>query len=167
MPPCRYRLAFDFNPGSLRCSMPLPRQNILSFRTEIDSNVFPCLGELAGCRRLMGEITQKPGFLPAATWLMEHVLDDGSPAVRCGTIQGIRDYSGFGAIQNLGITPEYRNRGLGTALLYQSLEGFRQAGVARVYLEVTAENTGAMRLYRRLGFVTVKTVYKAVEAAYT
>ena len=67
----------------------------------------------------------------------------------------------------MGITPEYRNRGLGTALLYQSLEGFRRAGVARVYLEVTAENTGAMRLYRRLGFVTVKTVYKAVEAAYT
>ena len=41
----------------------------LSFRTEIDSNVFPCLGELGGCRRLMSEIARKPGFLPQATWL--------------------------------------------------------------------------------------------------
>ena len=32
---------------------------------------------------------------------------------------------------------------------------------------MTAENDGAIRLYRRLGFVTVKTVYKAVEAVYS
>jgi len=33
-------------------------------------------------------------------------------------------------------------------------------------LEVTAQNSGALRLYSRLGFKTVKTVYKAVELAY-
>jgi hypothetical protein len=47
------------------------------------------------------------------------------------------------------------------------LGGFRQAGISRVYLEVTAQNEGAIRLYRRLGFVTVKTVYKAVEPVYS
>ena len=41
------------------------------------------------------------------------------------------------------------------------------AGIGRVYLEVTAQNEGALRLYRRLGFVTVKTVYKAVEHVYS
>ena len=65
----------------------------------------------------------------------------------------------------MGITPEHRNCGLGTALLQQAMQGFHRAGLERVYLEVTAENTGAIRLYRRFGFVTVKTVYKAVEAA--
>lgn len=40
-----------------------------SFRNEIDANVFPCLGELAGCRRLMREIARKGGFLERATWL--------------------------------------------------------------------------------------------------
>ena len=40
----------------------------LSFRTEIDANVFPCLGDCDGCLRLMHEIRQKPGFLPEATW---------------------------------------------------------------------------------------------------
>ena len=85
----------------------------------------------------------------------------------CGTVQGIRDASGLGAIQNLGIAPEHRNGGLGTILLFHALQGFRRAGVNRVYLEVTAQNEGAMRLYRRLGFVTVKTVYKAVEHVYS
>ena len=46
--------------------------------------------------------------------------------------------SGLGAIQNLGIAPEHRNGGLGTILLFHALQGFRQAGIARVYLEVTA-----------------------------
>ena len=136
-----------------------------SFRSEIDANVFPCLGELAGCRRLMGEIARKPGFIPEATWLAERLHVEGRPAERCGTVQGVRDQSGLGAIQNLGIIPAYRNCGLGTALLFQALAGFQRVGLRCVYLEVTAENSGAIRLYRRLGFVTVKTVYKAVEAA--
>ena len=38
----------------------------------------------------------------------------------------------------------------------RSLQGFRDSGVERVYLEVTAENQGAIRLYERLGFRTVK-----------
>ena len=44
----------------------------LSFRGEIDANVFPCLGELDGCRRLMQEIVRKPGFLPETTWLLTY-----------------------------------------------------------------------------------------------
>jgi ribosomal protein S18 acetylase RimI-like enzyme len=139
----------------------------LSFRSEIDANVFPCLGELAGCRRLMSEIARKPGFLPEATWLAVCSPADGRRPEYCGTVQGIRDRAGLGAIQNLGIAPAHRDIGLGTSLLYRALEGFRRAGLSRVYLEVTAQNDGAIRLYRRLGFTLVKTVFKAVEVAYS
>jgi ribosomal protein S18 acetylase RimI-like enzyme len=139
----------------------------LSFRDEIDADVFPCLGELAGCRRLMGEIARKPGFLPEATWLAVYQPVGRRRPEYCGTIQGIRDRTGIGAIQNVGITPAHRDCGLGTGLLFRGLEGFRRAGLARVYLEVTAQNDGAIRLYRRLGFTTVKTVFKAVETAYS
>ncbi len=138
----------------------------LSFRGEIDANVFPCLGEFDGCRRLMQEIVRKPGFLPETTWLLTYGGLSRRPEV-CGTVQGIRDVGGLGAIQNLGIAPEHRNGGLGTILLFYALQGFRRAGIGRVYLEVTAQNEGALRLYRRLGFVTVKTVYKAVEHVYS
>ncbi len=66
-----------------------------------------------------------------------------------GTVQGVIDRSGLGMIQNLGIVPEARNLGLGTSLLLQSLGGFRRCGIERGMLEVTADNIGAVRLYRR------------------
>jgi GNAT superfamily N-acetyltransferase len=177
----RYRMEIDLVGCDLRWP-PVPRgysclpwnpallashaeAKFVSFRDEIDANVFPCLGESAGCQRLMKEIAEKPGFLPAATWLAICTGPTGRGSVECGTIQGVRDRSGMGAVQNLGVAPDHRRCGLGMCLLVRSLDGFRQSGVERVFLEVTAENRSAIRLYRRLGFRTVKTVYKAVEVA--
>lgn len=137
-----------------------------SFRSEIDANVFPCLGDYEGCQRLMREIVRKEGFLPGATWLIAHEQPAG-PAKVCGTVQGICDRTRAGAIQNLGVVPEYRDHGIGSALLLRALEGFREAGLERAFLEVTAQNEGAIRLYRRLGFRKARTVFKAVEVAYT
>ena len=135
-----------------------------SFRDELDSQVFSCLGEEVGCRRLMDEITQKPGFVPGATWLVAYTSTDGSLEY-CGTVQGIRDQHDMGSVQNLGVTPEHRGRGLGTCLLCHALAGFRLAALRSVFLEVTARNSSAVRLYRNLGFRHVKTVYKSVEVA--
>ena len=179
----RYRMEIDLFGRDLRCRPVPPDYQLLpwddsllegfalakfnSFRNEIDSNVFPCLGDLKGCRRLMSDIVHRPGFLPASAWLLVYSNGDFDQPEYCGTIQGIRDKTGLGAIQNLGVTPEHRGVGLGTNLLLNSLEGFRRSGVRRVFLEVTAQNTGAIRLYHRLGFVTTKTVYKTVEAAYS
>jgi ribosomal protein S18 acetylase RimI-like enzyme len=128
------------------------------FAQEIDAVVFPSLGDRTGCGYLMTEICRKGGFLPEATWLL---TDAGGP---CGTVQGVRERRGLGAIQNLGITPLCRGRGLGAALLLQALHGFRRAGLGRALLEVTAQNDGAIRLYRRVGFRRSKTLYKAVPA---
>lgn len=138
-----------------------------SFRNELDSSVFPCLADFQGCRRLMGEIVRKPGFLPEATWLLVYCPGEQYRPEYCGTVQGVRDQHGLGAIQNIGVVPEHRNAGLGTNLLLRALLGFQQANVKRVYLEVTAQNDGAIRLYRRVGFLAIRTVYKAVEADYS
>jgi ribosomal protein S18 acetylase RimI-like enzyme len=138
-----------------------------SFRAEIDANVFPCFCDYAGCLRLMREIVAKDGFLPEATWLVAYVDPASGQTEYCGTVQGIRDHGGVGAIQNLGITPEHRDRKLGSVLMLKALEGFCRAGLHGVFLEVTAQNEGAIRLYRRLGFWKAKTVYKAVEVAYS
>ena len=56
-----------------------------SFRSEIDANVFPCLGEMDGCVRLMREIVRKPGFLPETTWLLTFPRGEGcrSSAAPC------------------------------------------------------------------------------------
>lgn len=136
-----------------------------SFRHEVDAALFPCFTELAGCRRLMEEIVHKPGFLADATWLAAYTGGNGELVEFCGTIQGVRDRRGVGAVQNVGIAPEHRGRSVGTGLIQLALDGFRRNGLFRVSLEVTASNAGAIRLYRRLGFRAVKTTYRAVEPA--
>ena len=173
----RFRMEIDLGSRDFPCP-PLPENYLLlpwdpallkahadtkyrSFRYELDANVFPCLGDRHGCLRLMTDISCKEGFLPQATWLIRY--DGGYRRQYCGTIQGIRDPAGIGSIQNLGIVPEHRGQGLGTVLLTQALAGFKAAGLRRAYLEVTAQNELAVRLYERIGFVKSRTVYKAVE----
>jgi ribosomal protein S18 acetylase RimI-like enzyme len=47
----------------------------------------------------------------------------------------------------------------------RALRGFRQVGLTRAFLEVTADNVAAIRLYEQLGFAVVRTVFKATELA--
>ncbi len=158
--PTEYSLV-DWESGSLDAHAEAKYQ---SFCYEIDANVFPCLGEREGCLRLMREIAKRDGFLGEATWLLvcQHSPTD---IEYCGTVQGVKD-GNFGSIQNLGITLPHRGQGLGTHLLHRALVGFREMGLSKAYLEVTAQNTGAVKLYQRLGFRRVKTVYKAADVAY-
>lgn len=175
----RYRMEADL--AKLRPILPAPpgygylawRPSLLphhadvkyrSFRWEMDSHIFPCLGEAEGCQKLMEEISNRSDFLPEATWLAFCCLDD-TPEY-CGTIQGLRGAFGIGNIQNVGILPEHRQRGVGFGLLQRALHGFRDAGLKRATLEVTADNDTAVRLYRRLGFQPTLTLYKTVEAAF-
>ncbi|MFO0428169.1 MAG: GNAT family N-acetyltransferase [Planctomyces sp.] len=127
-----------------------------SFRRDLDGQIFPCLSQMEGCRRLMREIASQPDFCPDATWLVthqsEHSSDSMVPSVDCAVIQGIARRSGTGAIQNVGVIPEHRGLGIGRALLLQSLRGFRLHGMTNSCLEVTAENGPAVRLYLSLGF---------------
>ena len=133
------------------------------FRSELDSLVFPCLGELAGCRKLMSEIARQKQFVPQSTWLIVFQPEPKWPAEDCGTIQGVRRSRKLGAIQNVGITPDHRKLGLGRALVIRSLIGFKQAKLRHVYLEVTARNHAAVALYRSIGFRIVKTMIKTVD----
>lgn len=134
-----------------------------SFRYELDSNVFPCLGEADGCIRLMKEISSRQGFVPEATWLATYTDPETGRSENCGTVQGIREKLDVGAIQNIGIVDAHRGKGIGSAIVTESLKGFQSVGIKIVTLEVTEKNTGALRLYERLGFQVLRTVFKSVE----
>ncbi len=125
------------------------------FHDELDALVFPSLGSPDGCRELMHNISARVEFVPEATWLLV------GPFGPCGTVQGMRD-RGLGAIQNLGVAPDHRGRGLGRLLLLKALYGFRTAGLRRAYLEVTVRNEPAMCLYKEIGFRSTRTIYKLV-----
>lgn len=169
----RFRMEIDLTGGSVAPAAPAGffweawSDSLLSvhaevkyqcFRNELDARVFPNLGDREGCARLMREIRNKPGFLPGATWLI------AGPQGYCGTVQGVVDRGPIGAIQNVGVIPYYRGVGLGRALVAKALGGFQAAGLDRAYLEVTAQNTRAVNMYRAIGFKKVKTLYKAIEA---
>lgn len=138
-----------------------------SFREEIDAHVFPCLADLDGCRQLMREISGRKNFVPQATWLACRTNDFSAQLQPCGTIQGLKSSAREGAIQNLGVHPECRDMGIGTALLQRALEGFRDAGCHFVHLEVTVQNAAAIRLYERHGFRHVETLFKIADLQLT
>ena len=57
-----------------------------------------------------------------------------------------------GIIENLYVQPEYRNRGVGTALLDAAERALAESGVDRIALEAMADNEAARRLYARRGY---------------
>ena len=156
-PPAGFRL-LPYSPQLLRQHAAAKYE---AFAREMDSNVFPCLSNYEGCLRLMREITSRQCFAPEATWLCQRESQGDGPEP-VGTIQGL-EVDGIGSIQNLGIVSSCRGHGLGTLLLRRAADGFRQLGLQRMQLEVTTDNTAAIRLYRRLGFRDIQIVYKAAE----
>ena len=57
-----------------------------------------------------------------------------------------------GHILLLAVHPNFRRRGLGTALLKHTLSELKRRGVKKVYLEVGTSNIPAINLYKKLGF---------------
>ena len=56
---------------------------------------------------------------------------------------------------DIALLPEYRNEGVGTALLGELIEESRKSGVP-LRLQVRRNNEAAIRLYRRLGFSPIE-----------
>lgn len=135
-----------------------------SFRDDLDGRVFNCLSSLAGCRRLLREIANHAQFCSEATWLVQFQPEPEWPADDCAMIQGLEKGSVSGAIQNVGVVPEHRGFGLGRAILLRCLHGYRDCGVKRVTLEVTADNRHAVDLYLSLGFEIYRVLYRTAEA---
>jgi ribosomal protein S18 acetylase RimI-like enzyme len=131
-----------------------------SFVGQMDSTVFACLGDRHGCGRLMAEIVRRQGFVPEATWLAVDGSDDSEEPRPIGTVQGIEDPRMTGLVQNLGVTPERRGQRVGELLLRKAIDGFKRVGCRVASLEVTAANSSAVKLYRKLGFEISRTVYK-------
>lgn len=69
-------------------------------------------------------------------------------------------------IHILAVHPEYMGCGIGTALLDYALELGREQGIQAVRLDVFEENTPAIRLYEKCGFVCRGVVDLGLEEIY-
>lgn len=64
----------------------------------------------------------------------------------------------------LAVAPEWRGRGVGTALLAAAEHWARSQGAERMVLDLDVHNEGALRLYRRVGYeVEALSMDKAIE----
>lgn len=73
---------------------------------------------------------------------------DGALAGYCGYLRSFCEAD----ITNVAVAMEYRNRGVGYAMLCAMMEEGRKKGIERYTLEVRVSNTAAISLYEKLGF---------------
>jgi hypothetical protein len=126
-----------------------------SFAESDDRMIFPVLSGFAGCLELLLEIARRRDFVHEATWLAR------SPSGPVGTVQGLWN-GATGLVQNVGVVPHMRGRGVGRALLTRATLGYASVGVETIQLEVTAANDAAVNLYQSMGFKRSKVIYKPV-----
>lgn len=68
-------------------------------------------------------------------------------------------YTSFevGAINNVGVLPEYRRNGIAAKLLSELVSYSKKNGISTITLEVRSSNTNAIALYKKQGFSLVGT----------
>jgi len=69
-----------------------------------------------------------------------------------GYLIGTLRWGASGHIMAIGVYPEYRKRGVGTALMVQILDILHMRGARNVRLEVRKSNDAAQLFYQKLGF---------------
>ena len=94
--------------------------------------------------------------------------------IMCKTEYGFSNFKrlGFvkkGHIVSVAVVDEFRKKGIGKALVEESVNGIRIKKCDEFYLEVRCSNNEAVGLYERLGFAIrqqLKTYYRDGEDAY-
>jgi ribosomal protein S18 acetylase RimI-like enzyme len=69
-----------------------------------------------------------------------------------GFVVGVVEVDRTGHVVVLAVAPEWRRRGVATALMDDLETAFRARGVTISHLEVRTTNAGAQQLYHRLGY---------------
>lgn len=124
-----------------------------SYRGHIDSQINDQYRSPAGARRFLANIVQYPGcgsFFGPASFLAW----DQTQRTLCGVSLASLVAPEVGHITQICVAPSHQGRGIGYELLRRSLEALAASGCRKASLTVTSANTGAIRLYQRMGFQT-------------
>jgi RimJ/RimL family protein N-acetyltransferase len=79
-------------------------------------------------------------------------LADGAVVGWCDVLPRPQPVHRHAGVLGIGVVPEHRARGIGTALLRATLDAARQRGLRRIELHVRESNRRAIALYEKLGF---------------
>ncbi|HEX3744876.1 MAG TPA: N-acetyltransferase [Bryobacteraceae bacterium] len=126
-----------------------------AYQGHVDSSINDQYRTLVGARRFLHNIVQYPGcgsfFRPASFAALEP-----SRATLCGISLASLVSQECGHITQICVSPEAKGSGVGYAILRQSLLSLYDVGCHAATLTVTAANEGAVELYERVGFQTIR-----------
>ncbi len=85
--------------------------------------------------------------------------------IMCKTEYGFSNFKKLGFVKkghvvSVAVLEEYRKKGLGSAIVEESIKGVKERRCDELYLEVRCSNNDAVRLYEKLGFF-IKQRHKA------
>ncbi|MBM2819355.1 MAG: putative N-acetyltransferase [Nitrosarchaeum sp.] len=94
--------------------------------------------------------------------------------IMCKTEYGFSNFKKLGFVKkghvvSIAVIEEYRKKGIGQALVEESVNGIKLKKCDEFYLEVRCSNNDAVRLYEKLGFTIrqkINTYYRDGEDAY-
>ena len=76
-------------------------------------------------------------------------IEADEKVIACGLCIIEREYAG---LYDIAVDPEYRQKGCGTELCRALLSEAVRLGAKSSYLQVVADNTSAIALYKKLGY---------------
>ncbi len=80
------------------------------------------------------------------------VISAGEVVGWCDVLPKERPVYAHVGVLGMGLLPQFRGQGIGTGLIRRSLAAARAFGFLRVELAVRENNTGAIELYKKVGF---------------
>lgn len=80
-------------------------------------------------------------------------IADGGVAGWCDIVRQTRAIHAHAGVLGMGLLPPFRGQGHGRRLIEATLQAAQSAGFSRVELTVHADNTRAIALYERIGFL--------------
>ena len=94
--------------------------------------------------------------------------------IMCKTEFGFSNFKKLGFVKkghvvSIAVLHEYRNKGIGKALVEESNKGVQQKQCVEMYLEVRCSNNEAVKLYENLGYIIkqrLRSYYRDGEDAY-
>ncbi len=127
-----------------------------SYQNHVDSLINDQYASALGATRLIENILHNQGcgdFLPHISRMAVHTETQKLAGIL--TVTRVRPRTAH--IPQVGVGPAFQGLGVGTAMMEAAFQDLRDDGFEEITLTVTEANSGAVRLYKRLGFVTYKT----------
>lgn len=123
-----------------------------AYRGHLDSVINDQYRSVPGSLRFLHNIVRFPGcgfFDPAASWVLASRRDEIIGLLLCSRVR-----EDVGHVTQICVARQHRHLGLGARLLTECALELKQRRFRALTLTVTAENSNAVELYQRRGFLT-------------